>query len=150
MNDSFRRVVGRKVISRASAQELGAVRHLLVDVERRAVGTLIIGKGKKARLVDWDHLSGFGPDAVMVIDEDSLRAPVTDRERLAVDGKLELVGKRTLSDAGNELGALDDIMFDPATGALESLQVGDREIDASALIGVGSYAVVLSIDQTFG
>lgn len=143
MSDSFRRAVGRKIVSRASAQGLGAVDHFLVDAERRAIVGLIVGRGKKAQLIDWDRVSGFGPDAVMVSDEDALRTPVTDRERDAGDGKLELVGKRALSEAGNELGRLDDVTFDPSTGDLELLQVGDRDIDAAALLGSGSYAVVL-------
>jgi uncharacterized protein YrrD len=83
MSDSFRRATGRKVISRASAQDLGAVSHLLVDVERREIVGVIIGRGKKARLVDWAQLSGFGPDAVMVGDEGALRPPADDRERAA-------------------------------------------------------------------
>lgn len=150
MSDSFRGAMGRKVISRASAQELGVVAHLLVDAEGRAVGGLILGKGKKAQLVDWDQVSGFGPDAVMVSDDAALRAPADERERLAASGGLELVGRRVLSEMGNELGTVDDITFDPSTGALESLHVGDQEIPASSLLGSGSYAVVLGDDHQPG
>lgn len=148
MSDSFRRAVGRKVVSRANALHLGAVGHLVVDVERRAVVGLVVGKGKKGQLVDWDQVSGFGPDAVMVTDAAALRAPSTDQERLAVDGRLELVGKRVLNDTGNELGTLEDVTFDPGSGALERLQVAEREIEAASLLGSGSYAVVVSSDPT--
>jgi len=119
----------------------------MVDAERRAITGLIIGKGKKAQVVDWTQVSGFGPDAVMVNDEGALRAPTGDTERRAVDGVLELVGKRALSDGGNELGILEDIMFDPATGALEAFRIGGEEIPAGALLGSGSYAAVLSADE---
>ena len=94
MSESFRQSVGRKVVSRASAKELGAVNHLLIDAQQREVAAIVIGRGKKARLVDWAQLSGFGPDAVMVIDEGALRPPVDGRERDGADGKLELVGKK--------------------------------------------------------
>lgn len=143
MSESFRAATGRKVISRASAQELGKVAHLVVDVERGRIAAVVMGRGRKAAVIEWAHLSGFGPDAVMVVDEDALRAAGDERERAAADGKLELVGRRALSDQGNELGKVDDVTFDPDSGNLEELLVGDRRFPAGALLGSGSYAAVL-------
>ncbi len=147
MTDSFREATGRKVISRASARDLGSVGHLLVDAERRLIAAVIVGRGKRAQLVDWAHVSGFGPDAVMVSDEGALRSPLDDRERAAADGKLELIGRRALTETGNELGTLNDVTFDPVTGVVETLQIGDREIPAGSLLGSGRYAVVLDASQ---
>ncbi len=147
MSDSFRRARGRKVVSRASAGDLGEVNHFLVNAEQRLIAAVIVGKGRKAKLVDWAQLSGFGPDAVMVRDESALRQPLDDRERAAADGKLDLVGKRALTERGNELGFLDDVDFDPATGVVEMLRIGDREIPAGSLLGSGHYAVVLDASQ---
>lgn len=151
MNDSFRQASGRKVVSRASARDLGTVGHLLVDAGRRRVAVVVIGRGRRARLVDWEELSSFGPDAVMVADEASLRPPGDDRERDGADGKLEIVGKRALTDRGNDLGVVDDVTFDAATGAIEMLRIGDRDIPSGSLLGSGSYAVVLdSVPGTGG
>ena len=147
MSESFRQSVGRKVVSRARAEELGAVNHLLIDAQQREVAAIVIGRGKKARLVDWAQLSGFGPDAVMVIDEGALRPPVDGRERDGADGKLELVGKKALSERGNELGNIDDVTFDAQSGALEDLVIGERSVPAAALLGSGSYAAVLDKNQ---
>ena len=147
MSESFRGSSGRKVMSRASANEVGAVGHLLVDAQQRRVAAIVIGHGKKAQLVDWAQLSGFGPDAIMVVDEAALRPPADDRERAAVEGSLELVGKRALSERGNELGQIDDVTFDAATGALEDLLIGDRRVPAGSLLGNGSYAAVLDESQ---
>ena len=144
MSESFKRSARRKVVSRSSAQELGAVSHLLVDAEQRRIAAVVIGRGKKTQLVEWAHVSGFGQDAVMVVDEGALRPPADDRERAAGDGKLELLGKRALSERGNELGEIDDVTFDADTGALEELLIGDRRIPAGSLLGSGSYAAVLS------
>jgi sporulation protein YlmC with PRC-barrel domain len=139
--------MGRKVVSRASAKELGAVNRLLVDAQKRQITAVVIGRGKKARFVEWSQLSGFGPDAVMVVDEGALRPPADDRERSGADGKLELLGKRALSERGNELGIIDDVNFDADTGALEDLVIGDRRVPAGALLGSGSYAAVLDKGQ---
>ena len=147
MSESFRGSSGRKVMSRASANEVGSVGHLLVDAQQRRVAAIVIGHGRKAQLVDWAQLSGFGPDAIMVVDEAALRPPADDRERAAVEGSLELVGKRALSERGNELGQIDDVTFDAATGALEDLLIGDRRVPAGTLLGNGSYAAVLDERQ---
>ena len=145
MSDSFRAANGRKVVSRASARDLGAVSHLVVDAAQRRVAAVIVGRGKRARLVEWAQLSSFGADAVMVADEASLRPPGNDRERAGVDGKLEMVGKRALTERGNDLGTIDDVTFDAGTGALELLQIGDRDVPSGALLGSGPYAVVLDV-----
>jgi len=147
VSESFRGSSGRKVMSRASANEVGSVGHLLVDAQQRRVAAIVIGHGRKAQLVDWAQLSGFGPDAIMVVDEAALRPPADDRERAAVEGSLELVGKRALSERGNELGQIDDVTFDAATGALEDLLIGDRRVPAGTLLGNGSYAAVLDESQ---
>jgi uncharacterized protein YrrD len=145
MTDSFRAANGRKVVSRANARDLGAVSHLLVDAGQRRIAAVVVGRGKHARLVEWAQLSSFGPDAVMVVDEVSLRPPADDRERAGTDGKLEMVGKRALTERGNELGAIDDVTFDAGTGALEFLRIGDRDVPSGALLGSGPYAVVLYV-----
>lgn len=146
MSESFGRSAGRKVVSRSSAQEVGAVGHLLVDAQQRRVAAVVVGRGRKARVVGWDQLSGFGPDAVMVVDEAAIRLPADDRERAAGEGKLELLGKRALSERGRELGQLDDVTFDPDTGVLDELIIGDRRVPARSLLGSGSYAAVLDQD----
>jgi sporulation protein YlmC with PRC-barrel domain len=143
MTERFAAAVGRKVISRASAEELGRLTHVVVDVGARRVSSVIVGKGRKARLVDWDRLSGFGPDAVVVDEEDALRPPADDVERAAAGGDLDLIGKLALSERGNAAGTIDDVSFDPATGELETVVVGADERPAAELLGAGSYAVVL-------
>jgi uncharacterized protein YrrD len=94
-------------------------------------------------VIDWDQVSGFGPDAIMVADESALHPPNGDREHAAASGKLDLAGKRALSDMGNDLGPVTDVVFDPGTGALETLVLGDRETPAAALLAVGSFAVIV-------
>ena len=150
MSDRFAATSGRKVVSGTSAEELGKLAHIVVDVKRPQVTSLVVGKGRKALLVAWEHVNGFGPDAVMVADDSALHPPRDDRERAAADGKLELVGKRALSDMGNDLGTVTDVLFDPLTGVIETLVLGDREQPATSLLGAGSYAAIIRApaDQT--
>jgi sporulation protein YlmC with PRC-barrel domain len=143
MSERFAAVSGRRVVSRTSAEELGKLAHIVIDGKRRQVTSLVVGTGRKALLIAWDQVSGFGPDAVMIADETALHEPRDDREHAAAEGKLELVGNRTLSDTGNDLGTVTDIVFDPDTGAIESILVDDREAPAASLLGAGSFAVIV-------
>jgi sporulation protein YlmC with PRC-barrel domain len=147
MSESVRASSGRKVVSRATATEVGAVGRLLVNVDQHRISAVMIGRGKKVQLVDWASVTGFGPDAVLVVDEGALRSPSDDRETAAAEGKLDLVGKRVLTERGNELGQIDDVTFDGVTGALEDLLIGDRRVPAASLLGCGSYAAVLDESQ---
>jgi uncharacterized protein YrrD len=113
VSDRFAAASGRRVVSRASAEELGNLAHVVVDVKRRQVASLVVGEGRNALLVGWEQVSGFGPDAVVIAEESALRPPRDDRERAAADGKLELVGKRALSDMGDDLGTVSDVLFRP-------------------------------------
>ncbi|MGH9126309.1 MAG: hypothetical protein ACRDZ8_16520 [Acidimicrobiales bacterium] len=147
MSTSYRQAVGRKVISRATANQLGTLSHLLLTADCRHVAAVIIGKGKKAKFVDWPALTGFGADAIMVNDDAALRPPTDSREEAAAAGKLDLLGRRALSETGNEQGTIDDVSFDPGDGAVAALDIAGHQVPADAVMGSGSYAVVFSASQ---
>ena len=145
MSERFTAARGRKVVSRASAEEIGSVSHLVIDPERRVVAELVVGRGRGAQIVAFGDLSGFGADAVMVTGEDALREPHGDRDHAAVKGRLDAICRLALSDLGNELGHVSDIVFDPQTGVIETVLIGDDEHPGEALLGAGGYAVVLRV-----
>jgi len=144
MSDRFTAAVGRKVVSRQSAEEFGTVSHLVVDASTRHVSAVVVGKRRRARLIDWARLTGMGPDAAIIEADDVLHEPADEREHAAVAGKLEFLGKRALQETGNELGKIDDVVFDPSSGELLQILVGATEHPATLLLGAGSYAVVLA------
>ena len=143
MRERFAAVSGRKVVSRTSAEELGSVAHLVVDAKRRQVASLVVGKGRNALLIDWDQVSGFGPDTVMLADESALHEPRDDDEHDAASGKLEFTGKRALSVTGDALGTVTDVVFDADTGAIEGIVIDGRDVPPASLRGAGSFAVIV-------
>jgi len=140
----LRAALGRPVVARDTAETVGDVQGAVVDVVTRRVVALQVGKGRKARVVDWAAVSGVGPDAVVVQSESALRDPVGDRETGFVKGDLPLLGARVLTDRGDEAGALDDVEFDESSGAVLDLVAGDQRFPATGLRAVGSYAVVVT------
>jgi len=142
---------GEKVLSRGSAEQVGALRHVVVDpAAGRIVALHVDGRKKKAQLVDWDQVVGFGPDAIVVEGEDALRSPAGDHELEVASGKLDLVGRLVLDDAGDALGTLSDLEFDEETGALEALVVGEHRCDPGRLRAIGPYCVIVAAQGALG
>jgi uncharacterized protein YrrD len=135
---------GRPVISRASAETLGELKHVVVDVPARRIAALhVAGRRRNARLIDWSAIVGFGPDGIIVEDEAAARPPADDRESAVAAGKLDLDGRDVLSDEGDSLGRLTDIVFDEGSGRLVAFVSGDVEHAADGLRAIGPYCVIL-------
>jgi len=140
---SLRDALGRSVVARDSAETLGQLHGAVVDATGRRVAAIQVGKGRKARLADWDKITGVGPDALVVGTEADLRDAADAREQGVIKGDVPLLGGRVLTDRGDELGALDDVQVDEATGALGDLLAGGTAVAADRLLSVGSYAIVV-------
>lgn len=135
---------GRPVISRASAETVGELKHVVVDVPGRRVAALHVAGGRRnAKMVDWSSVVGFGPDGIIVADEGAARAPANEHEAEVASGKLDLEGRLVLSDGGDALGELTDIVFDEHSGRLQALATGDVEHDADRLQAIGPYCVIV-------
>ena len=138
---------GRPVISRASAETVGELKHVVVDVGARSIRSLhVAGRKKKAELVDWSDVAGFGPDGIVIARDEAIRPPVDDHERAVVSGDLDLDGRLVLDDAGRSLGALEDVVFDEESGRLGAFCSGGTEHDAVRLRAIGSYCIILATE----
>jgi uncharacterized protein YrrD len=152
MSDGFLAARGRPVVSRTTAEDLGSVAHFVIDATQSRIASLVVGKGRAALLVDFENVTGFGPDAVMVTDESALYAPSDAHDEAAAAGRLALLGKRALTDMGNEIGTIGDVLFDPVTGELETFVLENEasaaneanvEYPATLLLDVGHYAAII-------
>ena len=135
------------VYSKASADEVGRVVRYLVDAaSSRITAVHVGGRRRKALLADWSHIVGFGPDAVVVDTEDSLRNPEDDHEQRVVAGDLDLFGRRVLTDSGHQIGELTDVSFDESSGTVEQLHTSGSVVAGEGLLAIGPYAVVVRRD----
>jgi uncharacterized protein YrrD len=126
---------GRRVVSRASAETLGEVNDLLLSPDPWTVSALILGKGRKAQAVDWPQIVGIGPDAVVVSDDDAAGERPDARSP---------IGRLALGELGNAAGAVTDVEFDEASGALISLDTEAAPIEADRLMADGPYALIVA------
>jgi uncharacterized protein YrrD len=136
---------GEPVLSRESAERIGKVRHVVIDVPGRRIAALHVdGRRARARLVDWDAITGFGPDGVIVDSERSLRPPEEGEELAVASGHRDLDGRLVLSDEGFELGRVRDVVFDEGSGALITIVTDDGEHPAARLRALGPYCMILA------
>jgi uncharacterized protein YrrD len=138
----FSDAAGRQVVSTSTAETLGSVDEFVVYPPSHAVVALLLKKTAAGDTLLWSDLTAFGADAVTVSGADKLTAPRADL--VALSGKdHRLLGKRVLSTAGDELGTVDDVEFDPDTGIITALVLAGGDVAGVRLIGVGSYAVIV-------
>lgn len=137
---------GTKVVNLADAETVGTVDGYVIDPARHAIVALRLGKvGDDRRFLSWTALQAFGPDAVTVGGTDRLRPVADDLEKRAASKDLQVVGKLVLSQSGNALGKVEDVEFDPESGAIVTFLLDDASaVSGDRLLGVGSYAVVVT------
>ena len=135
-------IIGRPVLDLTTATTIGRVDDVVVDAGTRRVVGFLLGKvtGTSTWLT-WDGMTALGADAITIDGIGDLQAAPDGARGLKADKAL---GGRVLTDAGRELSALVDLDVDPLSGAVTSLSLGDRTLPADALLGVGSYATVVT------
>lgn len=139
----FSDAIGRKVVDTATAETAGKIDEFIVDPRARAVVALELKKTDGGDFLPWSGILAFGDDAVTIAGADKITDATPEIAELT--GKEHrLLGKRVLSTAGDDLGNVADVEFDPATGVVTALWLATGALDGTRLIGVGSYAVVVA------
>jgi len=137
--------IGERIVSKASAETLGSVDGVVIDVAERTISGLRVGKGKKAKIIPWSAISGVGDAAVVVEGEDVLRVPDEGTEEQQARGDITLIGGLVLSDLGNEYGKVTDVEYDEQTGAIHTIRCAQPDpIAVERLRAIGTYAWVVA------
>jgi sporulation protein YlmC with PRC-barrel domain len=139
----FSEAAGRKVVSTSTAETVGRIADYIIDPRQKTLAAIVLKKTSgKEDTIPWDSVDAFGDDAVMIKHEDVLVVP-SGRLAELLDKSFREHGKLVLSSAGVDLGKVDDVEFDPKTGALTALVLTDTSIDGKRLLAAGSYAVIV-------
>ncbi|MCZ4119239.1 MULTISPECIES: PRC-barrel domain-containing protein [unclassified Streptomyces] len=134
---------GLTVMSKADAVAIGTVAGIVIDPAASRVIALHLAKTSGAgKFLAWPDVHAVGPDAVMAPDGGALRDADDELAPLATASS-GLLGKRLLTDHGEEDGIVQDIDFDPRTGSVSALLTSGGNIPGTRLIGIGSYAAVV-------
>lgn len=148
-------LVGREVMAYETAEAVGTVEHLLVDVKQSQVVGLMCKTagllGRKQSL-SWSQLVNIGRDCLVIHSEMSAEfAAAEDRLAAAQD----MTGLEVWTDGGDQLGQVVDLCLDLETGVVQqylfTLNHSDQpaeadldddfEADEPAVATVSTYAI---------
>lgn len=136
-------LLGKPVLDLSTATTVGRIDDVVLDVPGRRLHGLRVGKSTSAgEWLAWDDIKAVGSDAVTIDAFDRVGAIPAELPGCWLRGDKAL-GGRVLSDGGRELGSLTDIDLDAESGALQSVVLGDRRLEADSLQGIGTYATVV-------
>ncbi len=138
--------LGEHVVSKESAEQLGAVDGVVVDAASRRITAVQMGKGRKTKVVPWEAISGVGTAAVVVDRDESARDP-DESEHRYTSGAVALIGGLVLSDRGNVHGKVVDVEYDEGTGSFVSIRTEAMTIPAARLRSIGTYAWIVAADD---
>lgn len=139
----FSEARGQKVLSTSDAATVGKVAHFVVAPDPARVVAMRVRKTPgEADMLPWTNLTAFGRDAVTVT---SAAVFVTADPELAIlaDKHHDILGRRVLDAGGTERGTVKDVDFDLQTGAVTTVITDRAEIPGAAVIGLGSYALIV-------
>lgn len=144
MTETFSGAEGRSVIASDTAEGIGEVKGFVVDPTASRVDAVhVSGRGRKAEVIPWRAIKSFGADAVMADSESTPEQVSTDRETLAVKGKVAALGSRVLTTTGFDVGTVVDVEFDTDSGALRAVRTDTDTFSGDRLRSLGSYALVV-------
>lgn len=142
----FSEVSGRKVVSISTAETVGQIADFVIDPQTRSLVALKVKKTDQGDTLLWTRITAFGADAVtvpaaeVIIDADDAVAVLSGKDH-------HPIGKRILTTAGEDLGPVADVDFDPENGRLITLTLATGGIAGERLIAIGAYAVVVHPDS---
>ncbi|MFE9427407.1 PRC-barrel domain-containing protein [Kitasatospora sp. NPDC006697] len=143
----FTETTGHPVVSATEATTVGVVAGFVLDPTGGRVAALRLRKTSGVgNLLAWSRIHAVGPDAVIVRPDEA--PPADDEEAAAAldtlaDKHREPLGKRVLTELGEEAGTVTDLDFDPETGEVLTLYTTAGEVAGHRTIGLGGYALVI-------
>jgi sporulation protein YlmC with PRC-barrel domain len=139
----FSEAKNRKVISTTGAKTVGRLSEFVVDPRTAHVVALKLRKAEgKGNTLSWNHMKSFGQDAIIVESAEMIRSAEGDLAALC-DKRRRMLGKRILTERGDEVGRVKDVEFDPDSGLVRAVITDGPEIDGPRIIGLGTYALVV-------
>ncbi|MBS4023194.1 MAG: PRC-barrel domain-containing protein [Dethiobacter sp.] len=124
-----RDVTGIPVIHAQSGKELGRVREWLLDGKGEyMLAFLVEGVGwlPQTKIIPFGQVVGLGDDAVIVHYDE---AQLSQQDTVRREDTCSVLGKRVLNSAGNEIGVVEDMLFDESSGRVAGWRLSSGLIE---------------------
>lgn len=146
-------ITGRPVVTVETGEDIAEVRDVVFSHDNGFLVGFTLNKrgwlsGPLKQVLPWSEVQGLGPDAVMVANREALQQPGEHADFGRGDGD-DVVGGRVITDSGNELGEVTDLVLDVDVDAEDARVVGYEIGGASVEQGPGSDRRYIPLPETF-
>jgi uncharacterized protein YrrD len=142
---SYNNTIGKTVRDIDQGAAIGTVEGLLLDPGHNTVGAAILSGGKAIRL---KAIHSFGRDAIM-IDQKKRRDDEDNQSLVDQFNKVgSVLGKKIIARDGEEVGMVEDVLFDCFSGELQLFVVSGGALQK--LMMGGPHYLVAEFIQTVG
>lgn len=152
-----RRLLGLPVVDIGTGRSVGRVSRLLFDPRARRVSAFVVASGHwpaEDHVLEWDRARGIGQHAITIPDRQALAKPAAVPElQPLLRRPLRLYGTRVLTEDGECLGHVEELLIDPRTGEVTQVILapgrlahrlrGRSAIPAESVLVMGEDAMVV-------
>ncbi|PYG87321.1 uncharacterized protein YrrD [Ruminiclostridium sufflavum DSM 19573] len=128
MIKKYSNVLGLPVISAKDGVKIGTLKDVAFCRDNMGVAGFILEKDShnlKGNVVLLEDVLSLGNDALIVDDADRLLKYRKFRKFPEMKERMQLQGFKIYTHSGNDIGIVQDILFDYRTGKVEGVQVSD-------------------------
>jgi uncharacterized protein YrrD len=145
-------LIGRTILSRATANKIGQVHDLIVDpVKGELAGLSVQMPDESLRLIEYKEVYSFGPDAVMINSDEAAIAVQDSPLKASPLAKHNLIGVKVITEGGKLLGQVAHVYIHLAETSLFVYEVRSSLLDkllGHTLYFPASWGCALSEDAT--
>ena len=126
---NVKQMIGKPVVSVTTGERYGAVSDALVETAAARVLGLVVSNGivPKEHVLPLTDVQTVGPHAVLVRGgEHLLTAREWRRSETEATRSSAISGRRVITEQGEQLGHVKDLLVDEHTGALGGVEVEER------------------------
>ena len=126
--EKYSEVIGLPVICAGNGKSLGTVKDIIFCPGTREVKALLLerkGLQVNNRVILIKDVSSFGKDAIMVENCSCAVEMKKAGRNGALGAKGQVRGLKVYTKTGDNLGTVEDVLFDYNTGLIEGLEISD-------------------------
>lgn len=131
-------IKGLAVFSIADGKEIGRVRDLLINAEKKAVDYLVVDIPNwyfGSYVIPFNQAEGIGSDAVMVATESIVKKLNEEQAGIKlVEKGINLIGNRVLTQKGRIIGKISEYHINEDTGQITGCELVDNNNSPKGII----------------
>lgn len=143
-------LIGRPILSRATANKLGQTYDFIVDVGRGLLAGLVVRMPDESlRVVDYTEVFSIGADAIMISNDESIIPPQDSPLKVLPLAKSNLVGANVVTEGGKLLGQIANVYYRLGETLVLIYEVRSSLLDkllGHALFFLASQARAIAVD----